>query len=181
MRILVISDSHDNLHAINAFKEHVKSNVDKYDLMVHLGDIISPFALRSIQSLGIRLIGVFGNNDGDRVLLKKFCPELSEQPLKLDVDGLRILLLHGWGSRETTDFLVNALARSNAFDLILYGHTHIANVRIVDKTLILNPGALSGYLTERPTYAVLDSRSGNVDLIDLATGSVLWRRSIPNL
>jgi len=180
LRVLVISDTHDNLQAINAFCERIGGEgVDNYDLLIHLGDIISPFSLRAIQGLGIKVIGVFGNNDGDRVLLKRFCPELSGHPMQTDIGGLKALLMHGWGGRDVTESMVNALAASGAFDVILYGHTHIADARVINDTLVLNPGALSGYLAERQTYAVLDIERGRAALVDLQSGRVIREVLIP--
>ncbi|KUK61823.1 MAG: Phosphodiesterase [Methanoculleus marisnigri] len=75
---------------------------------------------------------------------------------------MTIGLLHG-DDRE----LLLALAGRKAFDIVVHGHTHQAEVRTPGPTLVVNPGETCGYLTGRPTVAVLDTVSRNVELIDL--------------
>ena len=69
MLIGLIADSHDNLQLIDkAVKVLNEKNVE---LVLHVGDFVSPFVVSKLKDLHCRVIGVFGNNDGDRELLKK--------------------------------------------------------------------------------------------------------------
>ncbi len=43
----------------------------KVGLVFHAGDYVAPFLISKFKKLNCRLIGVFGNNDGDHELLKK--------------------------------------------------------------------------------------------------------------
>lgn len=80
MKVLVVSDIHDNLEAISRFKLAVLK--ENYDLLVVLGDFTSPFTLKELLNIAPKLIGVFGNNDGDKALLKNLAPQLTDQPLE---------------------------------------------------------------------------------------------------
>ena len=97
MKIGIISDTHDRLRLIDkAVKE---LNLLNLDLVLHAGDYISPFVTDNLKKLNAPLIGVFGNNDGDRSSLKKkfaeFGADIRGRFAFVLVDGLRIALLHG--------------------------------------------------------------------------------------
>jgi putative phosphoesterase len=170
MLVGVISDTHDHLDNTRlAARILSERNVS---LALHLGDIVSPFTLRLLaDSIDSRLLGVYGNNDGDKLLLSRIASErgwmLVEQPYILEVDGRRLLLLHGFGSRDKTVLLVDSLAASSRFDAVLYGHTHKADLRRVGDTLVLNPGPVSGYLADKPSLAILDTDSMEAEIIYL--------------
>lgn len=154
--MIVVSDSHDNLDAVKRFLEAVKG--EEADAVIHAGDIVSPFTLKMFA--GYRLYGVYGNNDGERLVLSKVAAEngmvLVEQPLFLELGGYKIVVVHGVRGAEDTHRLVVSLAKSGDFDLVVYGHLHKVDIREVSETLIVNPGTLSGYLAGRRTYAVVD-------------------------
>lgn len=152
------------------------------DLLIHLGDYTSPFTLRKLTSFNIRLLGVFGNNDGDKALIIKSLGALGEiydQPYEVSVDGVKMLLLHGFGSRDLTDKLVNYIALGGDYNLILYGHTHIHRLELVGNTLIVNPGTLAGYLSDRPTLAFIDTDKSLILILDLINGNVLKSFKLP--
>ena len=82
MKIGVLTDTHDNLEAINrAAKLFAALEVDR---IFHLGDFVAPFTAFPLLEAKIPLEGVFGNNDGDReALLKRYAPigEIHTPPL----------------------------------------------------------------------------------------------------
>ncbi|MEZ0346577.1 MAG: metallophosphoesterase [Infirmifilum sp.] len=166
MRIAVISDSHDHLEALNNFITKVKGEVE---VIIHAGDIVSPFALRALR--GFKVYAVFGNNDGEKLLLKKTADELGivleEPPLFLTLEDKKIAVIHGASTPDKTELLVQALAQSGLFHLVIYGHTHKADVRKIKDTLIVNPGTISGYLAPTRTFAVVDLDSMHVDLVEV--------------
>jgi hypothetical protein len=155
MLVGLISDTHDNLPMIEKAVERL--NKENVELILHAGDYIAPFTVPRFQKLKARLIGVFGNNDGDRELLKKRFSENERLELrgnfaKIDVDGLKICLLHG-DERELLDTVIE----SQNFDFVVHGHTHEAEVYRNDRTLIVNPGEVCGYLTGKSSIALLDT------------------------
>jgi putative phosphoesterase len=112
------------------------------------------------------LIGVFGNNDGDRELLKKRFTELGAEIrgkfAEVKVDGLRIALLHG----DETE-LLQSLIDVESHDVIVHGHMHEAKTYRKGKTLVINPGEVCGYLSEKPTMVVLDTQTLDAKIIHL--------------
>ena len=69
MLIGAISDTHDNLPMVE--KAIRRLNDEKVGLVLHAGDYVAPFVIPYFKALNAKLIGVFGNNDGDHELLKK--------------------------------------------------------------------------------------------------------------
>lgn len=167
-RILVISDTHDNLVAIDDLIKCLKIRGYTYDSVVHLGDIVSPFTLRKlINELEAPITAIFGNNDGDKPLLKSILPGIADPPVTVEWGRLKALLLHGFKSPEMTELFVNSLADSGVYDMILYGHTHSARVTKKGNTLVINPGTVSGYVSGRKTFAILDTERREVEVVDI--------------
>ena len=93
-----MSDTHDNLPAVE--KAIRKFNEEDVDLVLHARNYVSHFVIPTIKSPKARLVGVFGNNDGDHEFLKtKFSEnpkfEIKESFVKIDVGNIKIALLHG--------------------------------------------------------------------------------------
>jgi uncharacterized protein len=174
MKIGLISDTHDNLLMVE--KAIKILNEEKVGLVLHAGDYTSPFVIPKFEALNCKLIGVFGNNDGDHELLKKRFSETKNCEVRgrfalVEVAGFKIALLHG-DEKE----LVNALVNSGGFDALVSGHTHIAVNKAKSKTLVLCPGEVCGYLYEKPSMMLLDTEKRKAQLIELNRADVL-----PNL
>jgi putative phosphoesterase len=161
----VISDTHDNLPMI---EKAVKTlNDEKVDLVLHAGDYIAPFVIPKFKALNAKLIGVFGNNDGDHELLKKRFSECENCEIRgrfaeIDADGFKIALLHG-----DEEELLKALINCECFDAIIHGHAHTTGVRKKGKTLIVNPGEVCGYLSGKSTMALLDTVKREAKIIQI--------------
>jgi putative phosphoesterase len=56
-----------------------------------------------------------------------------------------------------------ALAHSDLYDLVCYGHDHESHHEWVGGTLLLNPGEMMGRF-DSPTYAIVNSDSGEVEV-----------------
>jgi len=161
----VISDTHDNLPNVERAIERL--NKAKVGLVLHAGDYVSPFVIPKFKALNCRLVGVFGNNDGDHAFLRQRFSESGNSEVhgrfaEVTVDGFRIALLHG----DETE-LLNSLINSEYFDAVVHGHSHAYISQKNNKTLVLNPGELCGYLTGKPTYALLDTDKREATIIDL--------------
>lgn len=147
----LIADSHDNMdlleEAVNFFNE------EKVDLVLHAGDFISPLTADPLAGLKPKLVGVFGNNDGDRLFLRRRFREegvgrIERDPYQLEIGGKTVLLMH-------EPAVLEALRGSSLPDLIVYGHTHEVDI-IEGKPMVVNPGEAGGWLTGRATVAVVD-------------------------
>lgn len=165
MIIGVMADTHDSLPLIERAVKRL--NEEKVELVLHAGDFISPFVLPRLAELEAMIIGVFGNNDGEREYLNKKSEEYPNFHLRgnfarVERGGPSIALLHGH-ERE----LLHALIEREAFDIIVHGHTHKAGVYEKGRTLVVNPGEVCGYITGRTTLALLDTDTRAAEIIDL--------------
>ncbi len=160
MLIGIISDTHDNgdriEQAINIFNEK------GVNLVIHAGDITSPFSLIPFnEKLRADYVGIFGNNDGDRLLLTQRSEgRIRRQPYKFTYEGKKFVVMH-------EPDLVEDLAASGHFDVIIFGHTHKALVNKIDNTLIINPGEAGHWLYGKATIALLDLSSMEAEIITL--------------
>jgi len=160
-----ISDTHDNLPQIEKAVKYL--NEQEVGLVLHGGDYVAGFVIPKFKQLNCKLIGVFGNNDGDHELLKKRFSETSNCTIrdrfaKVEFDSYRIALLHG---NETE--LLNAIIDSGYFDAVVHGHSHIKGIVKKGKTLAINPGELCGYLTGKSTLALLDTEKNEAKITEL--------------
>lgn len=151
MKIGIISDTHDHV-------EHIKKAVayfkrENVSLVIHAGDYCSPFAVLPFE--GLKLIGVFGNNDGDhyRLLMafNKIGAEMEAEFCEFEQDGICIAVYHG-----THPAIKEALLKSGNYDLVVTGHTHDKEIKEVNGALSVNPGTANGFDGEA-TVAVFDT------------------------
>ncbi len=162
MRIAVISDSHDNIWKLAKAMPHLEAA----DVVLHCGDLISPFMIaRLIKGTGGKPVHVvWGNNDGDKRLLTELAASAENIHLhgdfaEIELDGLKVVLNH-------YPKIARALAESGRYDLVCYGHDHIAHEEWIGETLLLNPGELMG-LNGRSTLALYNTASKQVAFVDL--------------
>jgi putative phosphoesterase len=165
MLIGAVSDTHDNLPQIEKAVRYL--NEQKVDLVLHAGDYIAGFVIPKFKMLNCKLIGVFGNNDGDHELLKKRFSEttnctIHDQFTTITVDGYRIALLHG-----TETELLNSIIDSEYFNAVVHGHSHNRGIEKRGKTLAINPGELCGYLTGKSTLALLDTVKNEAKIVEI--------------
>ena len=165
MRIGIVGDSHDHLK--NIIRTVAFLNSEAVDLVLHTGDYIAPFVIPEFARCTAPVIGVFGNNDGDRELLTARCGEYRNIEIRgnfceLEPDGLKVALLHGHEAA-----LLNDLVESGFFDVLVHGHTHRPGLSRRGKTLVINPGEICGYLTGEPTCALFDTLTGEARIVPL--------------
>ncbi len=151
MKLGVMSDSHDNIP--NVKRAVALFNEIGVDLVVHAGDFIAPFAIDPLANLNCRVVGVFGNNDGERVVLvKKFEAidgEVHPNLASASLGDRSIAVMH-------YPELAIPIAKSGDYDIVVYGHTHKIDIQ-KEESLLLNPGETGGWTTGKATIAVVDS------------------------
>ncbi|MEE8282216.1 MAG: metallophosphoesterase [candidate division NC10 bacterium] len=157
MRIGLMADSHDHLprieHAVDLFNRH------QVELVIHAGDFVAPFALPPLERLQCEWVGVFGNNDGERAGLERRSQgRIRPGPHRMELDSKRLTVIH----------ILEELDRDREqADVIIFGHTHKAEIRQEGNILLINPGETYGWLHGRATVAVLDLPTLKVELMDL--------------
>ncbi len=160
MLIGVMSDTHDNIPLVRKAIEVF--NDKRVGYVIHAGDYTSPFTLKLFPELRCDVVGVFGNNDGDKLLLQERAGgKIRNQPYVFTLHGRSIVVMH-------EHHVVEALSDSGHFDLVIYGHTHVADIRTVKRTLIVNPGEVCGYLYGKPTVALVNLEKLSAEVIELA-------------
>ena len=164
MRIGVIADTHDRLEAIDlAVSLFNKEGVQH---VFHAGDLVSPFSVLHFQPLKAKLHIVWGNNDGDRLLLARKSMDINAtvygEFMKLTLKERRIAMTHG-----VDEAIISALVKCGEYDLVIRGHTHRPEIAEEGGTLVVNPGASSGYLAKEKTIAIVDLETMEADIIPL--------------
>lgn len=157
----IMSDSHDNMAAI---REAVKFfNEAEVELVIHAGDMISPFTAKEIKNLNADFKAVFGNNDGERDGLRHFFKGICyhDDFLELELNGKKTAVIHG-----TTEDIVEALVKSRNYDIVIRGHTHKLEIR-KGKCMMINPGETCGYLSGKKTVVLLDPEDLSYETIVL--------------
>jgi putative phosphoesterase len=158
MKIGVISDTHDHLEnikkAINILKER------NINTLIHLGDYCAPF---SIPLLKIeKVYAIFGNNDGEKLFLQKKANDsgfvIDRGPKAINIEGRKIAIMH-------EPYELEAFRRSGIYDIVLHGHTH--EYYIKKDPLTVNPGELCGYLSGKPTFAIIDLGKLECEIVEL--------------
>ena len=154
MIVGIMADTHDRLPMLD--KAVKRLNEEEAELVLHAGDYIAPFVVPHFEALEANLIGVYGNNDGDKELLRKRFSDIGGDIrgdfAEATVDGLKVALLHGHEEE-----LLRSLIGVDSYDVVVHGHTHEARIYKQGKTLVVNPGETCGYLTGKSSIAFLDT------------------------
>jgi len=170
MKVGVVADTHDHLDAIRRAVEIF--NDEGIELLIHAGDFVAPFTEQPFRMLNAPLVGIFGNNDGDKLLLKEKyrengVGELYEDPHEFELATKKIIVTH-------RPKIVKALVASGVYDVIIYGHTHKAEIEHTSgksgthgQVWIINPGECCGYITRRETVALLDLEKEEARIVEL--------------
>lgn len=163
MKIGIISDTHDNQSAID---EAVRIfNREEVELVIHAGDWNAPFSMVRLARAKARIVGVFGNVDGERDFMKEKAEEAGVEILgdsgELEEGGIKIALYHG-----NQEMFVDALSRSGMYNVVARGHTHNPELKKTGSCLVINPGEGCGYLTGKRTLVILDTASMAADIVD---------------
>lgn len=147
MRIIVVSDTHRDLHT---FLDVAARHEADADMFLHLGDGYSE--LMDLENLYPDKVwkGVLGNCDFSRY------PGSREEDIAL-CGNAHIFYTHGhlYGVKYGLESLFQA-GREKGADVILYGHTHIAHVEYREGIYLMNPGSLGQPRRGNPSYGIVD-------------------------
>jgi putative phosphoesterase len=152
MKIIITSDSHDNITNIDTMIKYAnKKGIKK---IFHCGDVC---ALDTLVYISNNFKGdiyhALGNGDRDHEIVKKdyknwhSLGEIGVPSIK-GVDKSIAITHYPWLAKE--------MAESGKYDFIFYGHTHKPWEETIKKTKILNPGTLAG-ISYRATFAIWET------------------------
>jgi len=162
VKIGIFSDTHDHL-------DHIQVAVERFTtldcgLVCHGGDFVSPFTLKHLRNLKCKVVAVLGDNDGNALGLNAgfmILGRISNPPHAFTAGGLKCLLMHRPDGLES-------FVKSQDYDLVIYGHTHMAEVRVQGKTTVINPGEGSGWTSGRASAAWFDTETREAEVFALS-------------
>lgn len=172
MRIGIFADIHDHLD--NARAAVAEFNARDCELVVFAGDFVSTFVVPVLRQLNCKLIGCFGDNEGNKVGLLgglRIVGTVGDPPLGFrSADGSRILVTHQYE-------LMNR--DIDGAEVIVYGHTHKPSVEFdAAGRLFVNPGETSGWTYRKPSIAILETQPLGAEIIWLPPPAPLPPRAI---
>jgi|SRR3972149_6746553 len=145
----LIADTHVPARA-RCIPKMVFKIFENADFIVHAGDLVRLSVIDELEQLA-PVLAVHGNMDG---------PEVSGALPKINS-----LKIYGWkiGVMHDPNTLfgrgkMREIAKQNGFNVLVYGHTHNANVKWEGTTLYINPGSptnpMSSFIN-KPSVALL--------------------------
>jgi hypothetical protein len=160
MKVGILSDTHDDreavLRAVGLFNS---CHVDK---VIHAGDLATVATVALLRGLEAPFGAVHGNCDIGlmRPGLWWVGGEIHRPPWRTTLGAKKTVVVH-------EHHTVGNLAASGEFDIVIYGHLHVADVRTVGETLVVNPGKTARQRQGRSTVALLETEGMHVEIVDL--------------
>ena len=158
MKILVFSDSHGD---ISRMSDIVSRNQADTDIVIHLGDRKSDLDEVMRDYPNIAKISVIGNCDAISAFSLSASLEHS-----MTIEGIKFYITHGHHKDVKSGlFSLMREAKAKQYNIVLYGHSHIAKHDVKGNVHYLNPGSISyprgGGL---PSYARIIVNNGVADI-----------------
>jgi putative phosphoesterase len=160
VRLGIISDTHGHIDLTRPAVRMLESL--EVDAVLHCGDIGSIDVVELFAVWPTHF--VFGNCDYETEKLAAAIQRAGQTCHglfgDLEFDGVRVALLHSHDRRkfrETID--------SGDYQLVCYGHTHVAAIDRHGETLVVNPGAI--YRAEPHSLAIVDLPAVDATIIKL--------------
>ena len=155
MKIVVFADSHGVCDYMLREIEKLKNNII-IDYIIHLGDLVRDAKYLQKNFPEIPVLYVYGNCD--------FSYDIKDLEKTLELGGKRFFILHGDTRRVKMSLKgLEAIAEQQAYDIILYAHTHTPRELYAHGTYIINPGSID-YNRDGSgrSYCVLDITGDNL-------------------
>ena len=144
VRILVFSDSHgETCRMIKAVRD-----MPGVSGIIHLGDYSRDIRQLEDTFFDIPIYGVQGNNDRS---------DLYPNEKMLTIAEKKIFITHGHYYLYGFDASrLKAVPATENADIILYGHTHIADIQKYGGKILANPGSISRPRIGDASYGVIE-------------------------
>ena len=142
--LAIVSDTHATEG--HRLTDRTLAAVRDADVVVHAGDFMTGAVVDAFEREAARLVGVVGNND-DKAVRERF-----GETAILDHEGLTAVVAHGHRHDRTQ---LSMLARQEAADLVVVGHSHKPGVERLGEALLVNPGSHADPRWHRPGHAEL--------------------------
>jgi putative phosphoesterase len=136
MLLGVVSDTHGQVdYTLDAVRMLESLEVD---VVLHCGDVGSAAVVRLFKPWPTHF--VLGNVDNAATIrraVREAGQTFHNRYGELTLEDKKIALLHSDDAAKFEETIA-----SQEFDLVCYGHTHVAKKQLRGRTLVLNPGAL---------------------------------------
>jgi hypothetical protein len=162
----VLSDTHNSVAHLDLALELFRSR--GISQLIHCGDMTSPLMLEKFLGFWVWLVR--GNNDRDwsgfhsearRLGNITFCGKDAD----LTFGSHRVAVCHG-----DDESLLSMLSRCGLHEWVFCGHSHRKELELVNRTRVLNPGALGGrhpYGEDR-SVAIVDLDAKHSEFVKVA-------------
>lgn len=131
MRIAVLADTHVNI--LEDLSKKIIDALSTVDLIVHAGDFTDVQLLKELE--GLRTVkGVQGNMDSRELKVMLPAKEIVE------IENKRIGITHGSGGPGGIEERVRKVFELDRIDIIVYGHSHQSQNKVIEDVLLFNPG-----------------------------------------
>ncbi len=161
MKLAICSDIHDNIWVL----ARALPLLQEADVLLFCGDFCAPFTLvQMAEGFAGPIHVVWGNNDGDKWLLTSQANRFKQVKLHGELADLEIAGLH-LAMTHYPD-IARGLVGSGDYDLVCYGHDHLACDEVLGSSRLLNPGELMGRLGPS-TFVILDADSQVAEQVEV--------------
>ncbi len=161
MVIAVMSDLHDNVKTWELVVKYLQA--ENITTLINCGDTCAPAMLEDMsKTFSGHIHTVFGNV-ADRELEQEVASSLKNVTHygdrgEVELDGKHIFFNHFPAIAESA-------AKSEKFDLVCHGHTHLKRWEPMGKTMIVNPGTAGG-MFQYPSIATINLQTMKCSFID---------------
>jgi putative phosphoesterase len=131
MRIAVLADTHVN--KLEYLPKKIIDALSTVDLIIHAGDFTDVQLLKELTQLK-EVKAVHGNMDSGELKAALPVKEVVETQNK------RIGITHGSGAPWGIEERVRKMFESDRIDIIVYGHSHRPQNKVINDILFFNPG-----------------------------------------
>ncbi len=132
-RLLLLADTHLPKRAKD-LSDRVWRAVDEADVVLHAGDWVDVATLDALEARAERLVGVWGNNDGEA--LRARLPEVA----RVEIEDVRIAMIHETGAAQGRERRMDAQFPDT--DVLVFGHSHVPwDTTTPGGVRLLNPGS----------------------------------------
>jgi putative phosphoesterase len=131
MKIAVLADTH--VHMLEHLPKKIIDAISTVDLIIHAGDFTDVQVLKELKQLR-RVKAVQGNMDSTE--LKNILPVKEI----VEIENKRIGVTHGSGAPWGIEERVRKMFESDRIDIIVYGHSHQSQNKVINGILLFNPG-----------------------------------------
>jgi putative phosphoesterase len=162
MKIGIISDTHDNLHNLEAALEVLQA--EKVTKVLHCGDVCGPGVILALAGFDVWVAQ--GNMDQHLGLAQAVEETMGRGRLawfhEHTLGGYPLAMIHG----DNEEVLQNLIA-SGRYTYVLHGHTHRRRDQKIGCTRVINPGAMGGMRRQSRSFCILDLTTGEARFVEL--------------